>query len=126
MGIDRPDIRFVAHYAIPGSLEAYYQEAGRAGRDGKPSRCVLLFNAADRRTHRYFIAARFRRLKSEERENRRRAEEEKLEQMVLYGQHPTCRWRLLLEYFHDPVDRDFRCGTCDVCAGDTVEQAANG
>ncbi|HJU55838.1 MAG TPA: ATP-dependent DNA helicase RecQ, partial [Pyrinomonadaceae bacterium] len=55
MGIDKSDIRFVAHYQMPGSIEAYYQEIGRAGRDGFPSDCVLLFNYADKRTQDYFI-----------------------------------------------------------------------
>jgi ATP-dependent DNA helicase RecQ len=55
MGIDKPDIRFVAHYQVPGSLEAYYQEIGRAGRDGLPATCAMLFNYADKRTQEFFI-----------------------------------------------------------------------
>jgi len=121
------------HYAIPGSLEAYYQEAGRAGRDGDPSRCVLLFNASDRRTHRYFIGKSFAGARTQlmrkglsEREQakrlraleaRKNANEDKLERMVLYAQSALCRWRALLEYFEEPdLDPEFRCGTCDACA----------
>ena len=132
MGIDKADIRFVIHYAFPGSLEAYYQEAGRAGRDGEPARCILLFNVQDRRTHKYFIGGSFRgaqtRLKKKglseaalaselaRLEEKRQNDETNLERMIAYGQTALCRWRSLLDYFKaEGVEAEFRCGTCDSC-----------
>ena len=137
MGIDKADIRFVIHYAMPGSLEAYYQEAGRAGRDGAPSRCTLLFNIQDRRTHKYFIGGQYRgaRKRIEQNgldalelaaelqrlEDKRQNDETNLERMIAYGQTALCRWRTLLDYFDEAgVEAEFRCGRCDSCESPPV------
>ena len=98
MGIDRPDIRYVLHYQLPGSLEAYYQEAGRAGRDGKEARCTLLYDHADRRVQLYFARKR-----------------SKVELLAAYARSAQCRWKMILEYFDERVELGDECGACDNC-----------
>ena len=98
MGIDRPDIRYVAHYQLPGSLEAYYQEAGRAGRDGKDARCMLLYDHSDRRVQLYFARKR-----------------SKVELLAAYARGTQCRWKMILEYFGEEVEWGDECGACDNC-----------
>ena len=186
MGIDKANIRFIVHYDMPGSLEAYYQESGRAGRDGETAECTLLYKVEDRRTHQFFMGgkypgaeaiigvrdalqalgaaeapvtladvqerassvartkvrsvltmmktlgqvremrgSRYRLLEAEVAPERIEAiareytariegDRDKLERMASYAQSPSCRWKLLLDYFGEGDEFD-RCGTCDNC-----------
>jgi superfamily II DNA helicase RecQ len=98
MGIDRADIRYIVHYQLPGSLEAYYQEAGRAGRDGNEARCTLLYDHGDRRVQLYFARKR-----------------SKVELLVAYARGTQCRWKMILEYFDEAVEESDECGHCDNC-----------
>ena len=106
MGIDKPDVRFVVHYDLPKNIEGYYQETGRAGRDGLTSEALLLFGAQD------IVIAR-RLVESTENEDQRRIELHKLNAMVAFAESLTCRRRVLLNYFGDELEHD--CGNCDVC-----------
>ena len=106
MGIDKPNVRFVVHYDLPRHIEGYYQETGRAGRDGLASEALLLFGAQDVGTARRLI-------ENNENPVQKRIEVHKLNAMVGLAESSTCRRRVLLGYFGERLDRN--CGNCDVC-----------
>ncbi|AZR83115.1 ATP-dependent DNA helicase RecQ [Thiomicrospira sp. S5] len=106
MGIDKPNVRFVVHYDLPKNIEGYYQETGRAGRDGLASEALLLYGAQDVVTARHFV-------ENQPDEHQRRVEGFKLSSMVDFAESQTCRRRVLLNYFSEVTDSD--CGNCDIC-----------
>lgn len=106
MGIDKPNVRFVVHYDLPKNIEGYYQETGRAGRDGLVSEALLLYGAQDVVTARHFV-------ENQPDEHQRRVEGFKLSSMVDFAESQTCRRRVLLNYFSEATDSD--CGNCDIC-----------
>ncbi|WP_428484855.1 DNA helicase RecQ [Rhodopila sp.] len=112
MGIDRPDVRFVAHLDMPDSPEAYYQQIGRAGRDGDPSDTLLLFGGQDVAQARHWLA------QSAAPEARKRVMRTKLEEMVALTEAVTCRTRSLLTCFGETLEG--QCGHCDNCEAPPV------
>tara|TARA_R100001129_G_scaffold182558_2_gene163360 strand:+ start:8483 stop:10279 length:1797 start_codon:yes stop_codon:yes gene_type:complete len=106
MGIDKPDVRFVFHADMPGSLDAYYQEIGRAGRDGAPADAHMVFGLQDITMRRRFID------QEHTDDERRRREHKRLDSLVAYCEAPECRRQSLLSYFGETSEP---CGNCDVC-----------
>jgi len=106
MGIDKPNVRFVVHYDLPKNLESYYQETGRAGRDGLPAEALLLFGYGD-------IAIGRGLIEKGNNPEQKRIEIHKLNAMVAFAESGTCRRRALLGYFGETLEKD--CGNCDIC-----------
>jgi ATP-dependent DNA helicase RecQ len=108
MGIDKSNVRYVIHHNMPKNMEAYYQEAGRAGRDGEKSECILLFNSGDVQTQKYFID------EADISPERKSNEYQKLQRMVDYCHTSTCLRKYILEYFGENEVQD-NCNNCSVC-----------
>ena len=113
MGINKPNVRFIVHYDLPKNIESYYQQIGRAGRDGLRAHCLLLFSYGDAAKIRFFI---------DEKEGvERQVAEMHLEKMLDFCEEEECRRVPLLKYFGEEFDEE-NCGTCDNCTGESREK----